>query len=718
MEHTSELLKDVADRLARFIVTADGSQVTRLLQLANLLGNPSISAPEQSLTDHIGKHDKTSYSPAESSPPPRVGIWEEKKIDGKTYFVRCKDKIDEWSLWANVTRIAPKGAKRRVLLIGESVARGYLYDPLFTMSRALEMTLQRKLGKDKVEVIDLARTNLSLDLKELAQSAILLEPDVAIIFAGNNWKPRYDQITAERMAMGAQIRKYGALGLKQGIEERLAEHVRQGVSEIASSYKAKGIPLIWIIPEFNLGDWRDPISNAPHLSQGANEKWFSHYEAAREALCNNDFKTATELAHKMVLLDSGTTAASLYILAECSQQSGDINATRHYLELARDAAIWDHSRASTPRSFTVTQETLRQEVARCGNGIVDMPKIFKGYLKGGIPDRQLFLDYCHLTTEGIQITTAAAASHVLHLFNGSIVPWRELIDESIAPTREVEAEASFLAAIHNAHWAQSYDVVHYYCLKAIRLSRSIVPVMLRFIDLQTRRTPMLMCRSAEEIAVLGSELIQHYILRHNHQLLDKCLLDAVVSSLKKLRIDAGEQLNKLRREEHSLSLRDTNLLDYYYVSSARQTQEETWLAPGAQKLNMGKNYYSAYSAESSFFFVGDAGHPVKLHLTCRLPDLERLEGTISIEVNGSQVGELNIDREWGTWDIDVAGHEISDGLNEIIIHWPVPAFPGEKLFESIIDDLMDKRLPEFFCPFGEIHSFKASNARAGVALSL
>jgi hypothetical protein len=47
-------------------------------------------------------------------------------------------------------------------LIGESVARGYLYDPQFTPAMALEAILQAQLGHNAVEVIDLARTDLLL----------------------------------------------------------------------------------------------------------------------------------------------------------------------------------------------------------------------------------------------------------------------------------------------------------------------------------------------------------------------------------------------------------------------------------------------------------------------------------------------------------------------------------------------------------------------------
>jgi hypothetical protein len=57
--------------------------------------------------------------------------------------------MHEWDWWANLGRIEPKEAGRaRVVLIGESVARGYLYDPQFTPAMALEMMLEPYFGKE------------------------------------------------------------------------------------------------------------------------------------------------------------------------------------------------------------------------------------------------------------------------------------------------------------------------------------------------------------------------------------------------------------------------------------------------------------------------------------------------------------------------------------------------------------------------------------------
>jgi hypothetical protein len=712
MERPPESLKSLASRIAQVATSEDGRQMTRLLRVSGLLGQPLKPAVGQSLTGRPGNLDNKDRALSPNSDC--VGIWERKSENGKTYFARRMDKIQEWQYWANVVQIPPKSAKRRILLLGESVARGYLYDPQFTPAMALEEILQSQFGKSGVEVIDLARTNMGLEVRELARSALSLEPDAVVIFSGNNWGASFPPDVSKIPDIDAALRDQGVLGLKQYVEAELGCEVRRVVKDIASLYESKNVPVVWIIPEFNLLDWREPLTNAPHLTDGLNQEWVSHRLAAESALEDEDFGRASALAQKMVEIDQGVSATGLYILAQCSLRLNDLDAARRYLELARDAVIWDSSRSFTPRVYSVTQDTLRDEAGKYKNEIVDLPKVFKEYLKGGIPGRRLFLDYCHLTSEGIQIAMAVAARSVLRSLNGSDLPWEALSQKCISPTRGEEAEAFFLAALHNAHWWQSYDVVHHYCRRSVQLSPRIAQVMTPYMDIQNRRTtPMLMCKSAEQIAELGSPLMLRYLLRYSSQQLDTILLSAIVDSLKMVAKDARLRLEQLRREEHSITCGETNLLSYYYCSDAIQPQEAAWTMPvleGSVRRKMA-NHYKAYWLESRFVFVGEEGRSVRLGLTCRLPDPGPSEGTIFIMVNGKRQAEIVISREWGTWDILVPGAVVRDGPNAIVIGWPMPKFASQRALDAVMDDLVKNRILELYSVFGEIDSFTVSDGQ-------
>lgn len=699
MKTPPESLKAFCDRIATAAVSAEGAELARLLRMAGLLGEPPARPPRETAP---GSAD-------------RVGIWERESRNGETYFVRRRDKVQEWNYWANLGRIEPKGSRRRVVWIGESAARGYLYDPLFTPAMALQAILEGRMGEG-VEVIDLARTDLGLEVGELAKSALLLEPDAVVIFSGNNWHVSAPPLSGLAV-VDAVLREEGIAGLKRSAEEQLAAQVRGMVREVSSVYRDRGIPLVWLVPEFNLGDWRDPFTNAPHLPGTANREWLACWQAARQAFDAGDLEQAGEQARRMVEIDQGVCVAGLYMLAECSLRSGKAGgeeAARRSLERARDAVIWDLSRNIAPRAYGVAQEALRSEAAAQGSIVVDLPQVFREHLGEAIPDRRMFLDYCHLTAAGIRVAMAAAAAPVLRALSegGAEIPWRDLVDERIAPSREVEAHAAFLAAVHNAHWWQSREVVRHYCSVAAQASPAIVEVMARFIEIQTRRTPMLMSQAAEEIAALASRQLQYYLLRYNYQQLDRVLIDAITDALLEIGVDPRERLAELRREEHSLSgVRggEVDLLDYYYSSAALQPQEAMWVLPREVSVREKRSdFYRAYWIDSRFLFIGEAGRPVRLGLTCRLPGPAPVRGDVVLALNDRPQARIEIGGAWETWDVVVPGEAVKEGLNEVSVRWPLPEFPGERALETAFADPGDGSQPEMFPCFGEIHAFTAA----------
>jgi hypothetical protein len=704
MERPPDTLKCFANRLAEVACAQDTPQLVRLLRLAGLLGESDKAA------SRVTDRDLTFGPPPH---PDHVGIWERKIENGKVCFVRRLELMAEWDYWSpNLGRIEAKGPKKRVVFIGESVARGYLYDPEFTPAMALEMILEPHF-EEGIEVIDLARSNLSHEIKHLAISALQLEPDIAILFAGNNWGVAFPG-TSDIAQLDEALTREGMAGAKRVADMQIARIARRILSEVASAYESKGVPLVWIIPEFNLADWRDPITNPPHLGKDLNREWLSVLEQADGALRDGDLRRAEELAGKLVKIDQGLCAAGLYILGECCRRANDIEGERKYLEMARDSVSWDSSRLLLPRTYSITQQVMRDEAGKHQNQIVDSPALFKEYLNGELPGRRFFLDYCHLTTEGIQVTMGAAAACVLRSLKGKEAPWYTLVADHVAPPLKTEAEASFLAAIMNGHWWQSYDLTRYYCTRALGLSPHIGELMLTYIDLQTRRIPPKTMGEAErQITRIASRLMRHYLLGLNEKRLDKVLLDAIVDALKEFGIDGRELLDRLRRE-HSVEFGETNLFDYYYCSSAHQPQELAWVMRINYKTYKPKfepKYYRAFGSESKFIFVGTAGCPVRLCLTCRLPNTAPCDDRISVGLNGTSQAEMIISRQWSPWEINLAGEIVRDGLNEVVVRWPVPEFESGEALEKVVMNLFnfwELKFPTFFPVFGEIHSFTAS----------
>jgi hypothetical protein len=689
-----DLRKSFATKVARMVMSGDSSRLVSLLKSSGLFN----AEPE------IHESRKPTQTASERDTANRVGIWEKK--EGSHHFSRNLEMRKDWHSWANIGRIEPKGARKRVVLIGESVARGYLYDPQFTPALVLESMLQSQFGKSGIDVIDLAQVAVGFSVGELAVSALSLEPDITIMFAGNNWRPT-DLFSTEIPGVDSVLRKDGVPGLKQFAESKLSERVSSLLRNVASVYEKKRIPLLWIIPEFNLGDWRDPMCNVPYLSEDGNKEWIATHDRATAALKRGDTALASELATRMIALDGGASVAGFYLQAECSYRLGMPKKARESLEAARDAAIWDPSIGSlSPRSYSVSQNVLRQDASKfIGSEILDLPKLFKEYLGGAIPDRRLFLDYCHMTSEGILVSMAAAASCVIRALGRGDVPWQTLVEKSTSPNRRIEAEAAFLAAVHNAHWYQNYELVHHYCTIATEFAPEMGDLMMKFAEVQAGGSPIFLSAAAEDIAEMPYPSIQHYLFHQHAEQLDKLLTDAISDTLRAKGMDDRTRSIQIRRAERSANVKTTNLLDFYHSSAAAQPQENLWVMPGFTAHKQ-QDYYKAYWRESRFFFIGDILCPVSLTLTCRLPNLSA--GVAEISLNGEIQCEIAVTDEWSTWEINLNENIVLDGINEVKIYWPMPQFNTAQALVEAGNDMLRGWLPELYCSFGDVHTLTAA----------
>ena len=149
----------------------------------------------------------------------QLGIWKRESGAKAAPFVRSPDRRDEWFYWADKERIEPKRCKWRVALLGESVARGYLYDPHFNAASALEGMLRSQLGAGKIDIVDLAKSNQTLqELKGLVGQCLALRPDVIVIFAGNNWRPHLTDLDIPYV--DSVLRKDGVPGMKSVLDDQ------------------------------------------------------------------------------------------------------------------------------------------------------------------------------------------------------------------------------------------------------------------------------------------------------------------------------------------------------------------------------------------------------------------------------------------------------------------------------------------------------------------
>ncbi|HXQ73479.1 MAG TPA: hypothetical protein VN844_23465 [Pyrinomonadaceae bacterium] len=685
--------KETAGRLAQLFESEEGERILRLIT--------RLSVPQNGADPPTEKPVET----ADAAGKIRVGTWEAADDANGRSFVRV-DLGEPWHLWASVPNIPPKGPRRRIVLMGESAARGVLYDPQFNPALALQEMMNAACGAHEVEVIDLARTDLSHKLlQNLIPSALHLEPDALVIFCGNNWHPLAELSADEFIDMMSAFREAGSWrAIREASEAILIAKTKETLRSLEKIIHEHHIPVVFVLPEFNLADWRTECDCPPLLNRDDMAAWLSAKYEAEELLEGNQWERAETLGHRLMKLDEGTTSAGPNILAEISRRREDHEAAKTFLEMARDASIsWLFSTA--PRCFSVAQQTIREQADAHGVRVVDLPSEFTRYLGGKAAGRSLFLDYCHLNLEGIKLSMALTAETLLPLLHYSKKPWKELAQVGMKVTTKVgarlNAEAHFLAAVHNANWGQGMDIVRYHVRTALELNRGIARMMLLFLDFHVRPFPSSLCRSFEQLCDLKS--IAAITLLHNvaaKKFLNTILITAIVDGLEEFGIPARADLETLLIQEHAVKNRVVDLVDPFYstASFSRPLLDER------------QEFYKATARNTTFALVCDNPQPLNFTLTVKAPD-SGPDQTISLRLNGTPLVEIPATDCWTTKTFSAPANLLRLGLNQVEISWPMMVWLRDKQREHIAECLEAGESVEITPMFGLIHSFEVSLAR-------
>ncbi len=676
------LAKSLADEMARQLSGDDGAAAVLLMQRFGMLALPERKPP--------------------AARQGTIGVWEV----GPQGYQRAPALRQEWGFWASVESLPPKDKKKRVLLLGESAARGFLYDPEFNPAQALEASLTLSLG-EAAEVIDLAKSDLRIqELQNLAGAALALEPDALVLFAGNNW---FLRDARNRSLEATVLRESGVAGLKKLIEQRISGLV--GTLREQFTQLSLRVPIVVVIPEINLADWRlDAEADAPWLPLGRNRRWLASRTAARSALAAGRLGEAETLAREMVELDEGTAASGWTLLADCAAARGDLAAARLGLEKARDSHTWDNT-YQTPRTLSLIQEAIRAWVLPGRIAVVDLPRCFAAWQDGQLPGRRLFLDYCHLTSEGIRVAMAATASEVAALLDAERPhPSLESLAQAVPPLPpHLEAAAHFGAAIHGAHWGQSFPIVSFHCHEAARRSPEMAQAMRVYLEIQARQAPTWMCTEALRLSALATPFLRRYILRFQTKLFDPILLPAIAEALEKNGLPSVAVLDTLRQEA-GLSDRPRDLLAPFHRESLADRDWLDWTG----------HFCRAHTLTSRYPWVSRSSCEVSFKLTCRQTPRVASEpggpdeagGTASpgechLRVNGACVAHFSLTPEWSTVRFSAPAGLVRAGVNWLEIQWARDLPDGEKEVERIALD-HERGLPFSLLPvFAEISSLHA-----------
>ncbi len=602
-----------------------------------------------------------------------VAVWRPSEVDGEPAFVRpAPAPFGDHHAARRVIPAAKAPGTQRVCLFGESAAAGYLYAPHLTPAQVLASHLGGGW-----EVVDLARTNETLAglVTTATEAASRLDPDVLVVLTGNNWNlletpevsPYYPS-AAGRAEYAAALREAGPAGPIELAGRRRLRKAGDALAHLASL----GLPVVLVVPGVNVADWeaRQP---PPWLPGGATPAWHRHYAAAADALAAGTPAVAREHAERMIDLDGGLTPSPFRFLAAAGVAGAAAAeaAADHYATMCLLGA---------PRAAPIDQEVQRRAARHHGFRLVDLPALFAG--------RHLFLDYCHMTAEGIGVAMAAVASVVLGRGVGPRDP---------RPPPAMEATARLGAAIHTAHRHLPVDprndTVAEWLRRALAADPGVAAAMLDVAEARTALVPEVLTPAQQRNLASPHRLGYQHGWRFDH--VDAVLLDAMAEVL------GGEAEAALApRAAGAVPVELVAPPDYLWEPASRFHPE---VAPFAD-VTVPPFLRCPWPSVSLAFVAGGAvDHAVAV--TARLPR-HGAPGDASITVNGIAFGSTALGRRWTSSTVRVPGEVVRPGLNRLDVAWPELPPVGDAALADVVDRL-GRGLPADLHPvFGELWSVR------------
>jgi tetratricopeptide (TPR) repeat protein len=319
----------------------------------------------------------------------------------------------------------------RVVVLGSSAALGDP-EPSFGFSRMLEVMLQARFPGKQIEVINTAATAINSNvILPIAEDCAALEPDVFVVYSGNNevvgpygLSAALTPFFSSRAMIRAQI-GMGSLRLVQwlksfsrqkavvgdewrGMELFLENKVRLGDPNLEKVYShfegnlmgicrvAKRVGARVVLCSVIVND-RD---SAPFISLHRNTldetgltRWNTLFEQGKSAESSGHWAEAFDVYEKAAAVDSDY-AELHFRLAKCLWNEGKKEMAKAEFEKARDL---DGLRF---RADTRLNAVIRNVAAQAGAVFVDAQDQARKASPGGIPGENLLYEHVHLNFAG------------------------------------------------------------------------------------------------------------------------------------------------------------------------------------------------------------------------------------------------------------------------------------------------------------------------------
>jgi hypothetical protein len=646
------------DRLARVLSDGQGPEV-----LAELL-----------------KARIPDLSPGAAAPGGgELGVWTVRD----SALHRTEDPDCDDTVWSDVAHVPPAGDARRVVLLGESTARGWPFDPAFNCAMALQRALTGS-GQGAFQVVDLAKTRATAaEIAELAAAVPALDPDVVVVLAGNNINIPPGPLSRVALLESVEVqdrladavRTAGYAGLRDTLVEVADARCRRYL-DLLDPLAEGGARIVLVVPEFNLAGWvPDHGVEIPMFPGEILTAWYDLLDDAGRAAADERWDQVVAIAEKMAELDAGTSPLPGHLAGHAARRLGDAGTARRALEASRDAGC-SLLLSCVPRVTRRLQELMTAVAAERGWECVDLRALLADPQLPGLPALRWFHDYCHLSDIGIERAMAAVADAVLGTAPGTTPPGPGV-------STGLRAFAGAHAGAHLAYLGQPEEIVLAQLRSAVEGDPGLAEPLTAIRDVLSGPTPRWTNPAARRL--LDVPPVRSFLAA-------LAQTDGLPAGLWTLRSALATLLGP--ETTHDGDDVTDMLLGPHCGGHA------------LPNFTQARCHHHATTRESRLFFALDRPRPATLELTYRMA--AALPGTSAVvTVNGNELAALPSASRWVDTTVAVPASATLAGVNRFGVRWPIPYEDAGTRHAEDAAALARGQFPYVLPLFGELFTARA-----------
>ncbi|MFZ5798591.1 MAG: tetratricopeptide repeat protein [Thermodesulfobacteriota bacterium] len=360
----------------------------------------------------------------------------------------------------------------RIFVVGGSAAYGWPYTDEYCFSGYLRRALDRA-APGRFEIVNAAGMSFgSHRVLDILRDVVELEPDLVIVFSGNNeyiernilpesssgegaraqrLAPVLRQLEIYRAVRLALFRAYpsafqsgtkqditdiranpeverGALGRSTEVDREVLRNFQNNMAAMRNLLATSGIRAIFCTVPVDVGGWIPQVGDPQFKNQAQASRWVELHRLKDEAFRRQDLEQELAYLREMLAITPDDPGV-LFNYGKTLWNLGRYQESWQALNRAKDLDV------SPRRALSSFNEFIR--FVASGNSIylADLERAVEGRFLEGIAEN-LFLDYCHFTESGNKFIAETLLSSLRQALNRGLPGSSDL-------KKMIEADSSF-----------------------------------------------------------------------------------------------------------------------------------------------------------------------------------------------------------------------------------------------------------------------------------